>query len=90
MKTIETGAIGAKVMYCGHDGWFIADIILVGDVAVVRGPDRGVAADKLVRGRNDEATHHLVDFPVAGAWMPKRGVFVVPQKQVYMLKGVKP
>lgn len=86
MKTIKVGAVGAKVMYCGHDGWFVADIILVGDVCVVRGPIKGVTGGNLIRGRNNEATHLLMDFPVAGAWMPERGVFVVPQKQVRVLE----
>lgn len=74
-------AMGAAVMFCGHDGWFVADIFEIKGVNVVKanGP---VKIDKLVRGHNDKATHHLMDFPVAGAWMQDRGVFVVPAAQV--------
>jgi len=28
--------MGAKVMYCGHTGWFLADIFRVGNVNVVK------------------------------------------------------
>lgn len=78
-------AIGALVMYCGHDGWFVADIFRVGDACVVKagGP---VTPANIVRGCSDEATHHLVDFPSAGCWCPDRGVFVVPAAQVRELR----
>jgi hypothetical protein len=76
--------MGAKVMYCGHDGWFVADIFLVGNVNVVKanGP---ITASNLVRGRNEEATHHVMDFPSGGCWSPDRGFLIVPQAQVKTL-----
>jgi hypothetical protein len=81
-----TGAVGALVRYCGHRGVFVADIILVGNAAVIRasGP---VTGETLTRGdwEYDNATHHLFDFPTAGYWNPQLGVFVVPAKQVRVL-----
>jgi hypothetical protein len=78
--------MGARVMYCGHDGWFAADIYRVGNVNVVKanGPIEG---GNLIRGRNHEATHHMADFPEAGCWDPRRGFFVVPEKQVRVLSA---
>lgn len=77
--------MGAKVMYCGHDGWFIADIFEVGTANAIKanGP---ITGDNLVRGRNDEATHHVMDFPKQGCWSPQRGFLVVPEAQVRALK----
>lgn len=74
-------AIGARVMYCGHDGFFVADIFLVGNVNVVRanGP---VTSGNIIRTDLDSATHHLRDFPLAGFWSPQKGIFVVPAAQV--------
>lgn len=74
------GKSGAHVQYCGHDGWFIADIYAIGNVYVVRANGK-VTADNLTRPATG-ATHHLVDFPEAGFWRPDIGVFVVPRKQV--------
>jgi hypothetical protein len=78
--------MGAKVMYCGHAGWFLADIFRVGNACVVRanGPIDG---GKLVRGRDNEATHHVMDFPAGGFWRPELGVLVVPEKQVQELEN---
>jgi hypothetical protein len=78
--------MGAKVMYCGHDGWFVADIFRIGTACVVKanGP---ISGSNLVRGKNEEATHHVSDFPSSGCWMPERGVFAVPHEQVRTLKG---
>lgn len=77
--------VGARVMYCGHDGYFIADIVEVTGACVVRanGP---VTPRNLVR--NDAlgpATHMLIDFPNAGFWRPDLGVFVVPKEQVRLI-----
>ncbi len=74
---------GARVLYCGHNGWFIADIYRVADanVIVANGPVR----PENIERPGDEATHHLIDFPVAGYWKPDRGVFVVPGDQVVEL-----
>lgn len=77
--------IGAKVQFCGHDGWFIADIFLVGNVNVIRASEP-INANMLNRPAKDIATHHLVDFPTAGFWGTDVGVFVVPQAQVKKIK----
>lgn len=76
--------MAAKVRYCGHDGWFLADIYLVEGANVVRatGP---VSGDNITRPAK-EATHHLVDFPQGGFWRPDLGVFVVPQSQVRKIR----
>jgi hypothetical protein len=41
--------MGAKVQYCGHSGWFVADIFLVAGANVVKanGP---VSASNITRG----------------------------------------
>lgn len=75
--------MSAKVQYCGHDGWFIADIFEVGDAVVVRANGPITPANII---RNDEATHHVSDFPKMGFWRPELGVLVVPKKQFTKLK----
>ncbi len=77
--------IGAQVQYCGHPGWFIADIFEVGNVNVVRA-NKAVTGDVLYRGSDNIRTHHIVDFPVRGFWRPDLGVFVVPKTQVTLIK----
>lgn len=74
-------AIGARVKYCGHDGYFIADIFKVAGANVVRanGP---VTPGNLVRKPSLEPTHLLMDFPSPGFWQPRLGVFAVPESQV--------
>lgn len=81
-------AMGALVRYCGHRGVFAADIHVVGSVNVVRA-NGAVTGDNLDRSPDsyDAATHHIVDFPIAGFWQPRMGVFVVPKNQVRKLPG---
>lgn len=91
MKKKAAPLVGAKIMYCGHDGWFIADIIHVGNCAVVRGGHEGprfhgIDAGNLIRGRNEEATHHISDFPGPVFWAPGRAIFVVPRKNLKELE----
>ncbi len=73
--------MGAIVQFCGHRGTFIADIWEVGDANIVHA-SREVNGDTLERDNYNEATHHLADFPKAGFWKPRIGVFVVPKDQV--------
>lgn len=77
---MSEAAIGARVKYCGHDGYFIADIFKIGDCNVVRanGP---VTGDTIQRPAKN-ITHELTDFPKAGFWGSHIGVFVVPCEQV--------
>lgn len=83
-KGSDRAMIGACVLYCGHGGWFVADIISVGTAcAVIAGGE--VNGGNLIRGRLSEATHHISDFPRAGYWNAKKGVFVVPAAQVTIL-----
>ena len=77
--------MGAVVKYCGHNGVFPADIFVIDGVAAVlaNGP---ITPDNIIRdGHIGDPTHHLLDFPVAGMWEPRRGVFVVPADQVRVL-----
>ncbi len=82
---MSKAAMGAIVQYCGHRGTFIADIWEVGDVNIVHA-SREVTPDNLHRYEEfGAATHLLVDFPKAGFWKPKLGVFAVPKEQVTKL-----
>jgi hypothetical protein len=83
---MKEGVAGAQVKYCNHDGWFVADIHVVGNVNVIRanGPVNG---DNIIR--TNEATHVVTDFPKSGFWRPDLGVFVVPQSQVKALRNGK-
>ena len=74
-------AMGARVLYCGHRGTFIADIWELGNVNIVHA-SREVSGENLDRDGVEAATHHLTDFPKAGFWKPRLGVFVVPKDQV--------
>ena len=76
--------MGTIVQYCGHDGFFVADIFKVGNVNVVKA--NGPVTPDSIRRPAQNATHHLVDFPSAGFWRPDIGVFVVPKAQVKELK----
>lgn len=79
--------IGALVQYCGHSGCFMADIIRVGDATVVNA-GRPISPDSLIRdGSLGQPTHQVVDFPIAGFWQPRKGVFVVPSAQVTRLES---
>jgi len=73
--------MGATVQYCGHDGYFLADIHEVGNTNVINAASGRVDIDKLTRPAKG-ATHILVDFPQAGFWKPYKGIFVVPSNQV--------
>ena len=72
--------MGAKVKYCGHDGWFIADIYKIAGVNVVNG--HGPITSDNINRPGDDATHYMSDFPEAGFWNPLKGVFVVPEAQI--------
>jgi hypothetical protein len=77
--------MGAIVQYCGHDGWFIADIHRVENVNVIYA-SRPVTMENLNRPAED-CTHHITDFPVGGFWKPQKGIFVIPEAQCKALSG---
>jgi hypothetical protein len=79
--------IGARILYCGHVGWFVADIYKIGTANVVRanGP---VTPENVVRDSLQSVTHELKDFPVAGFWRPDLGIFVVPSAQVVRIRNI--
>jgi hypothetical protein len=83
---MSKSAMGASVRFCGHRGVFIADIFTVGNVNVIRG-NGPITPDTIDRdpGEYKFATHHMSDFPVAGFWQPRLGIFVVPESQVTKL-----
>jgi len=63
VKSKLTSKIGAYVQYCGHAGYFLADIFVVAGAAVVRA-SKPVSSDNIVRKDVAEVvTHHMVDFP---------------------------
>ena len=70
--------MAVKIRYCGHDAWFIADVIHVAGAVVIKG--NGPIEQHLNRP-GDGATHQLTDFPGPVYWNPRLGVFVVPKKQ---------
>jgi hypothetical protein len=74
---IRKGMIGAKVGFCGHQGYFLADIMQVANAWVVRanGP---VSPDNIIRQDVDEEATHWVMDTYGGFWRPDLGVFVVP------------
>jgi hypothetical protein len=77
-----TNAVGARVLYGGHEGYFVADLIPVGNAVVVRasGP---VTPGNIIRDNQfGPPTHHMLDFPGPVFWRPDLGVFVVPKKQL--------
>lgn len=80
--------MGAIVMFCGHEGHFIADVYRVGNVNVIRanGP---ISGDTIIRKDLEKATHHVSDFPLGGFWRPDLGVLVGPEKQVKELPALK-
>lgn len=75
----------ALVLFCGHEGYFVADTIAVGNAVVVRASGPVTPANIVRDNRFGVATHHLVDFPKPGFWRPDLGVFVVPAKQLKKL-----
>lgn len=72
--------MGAKVMFCGHAGWFMADIFDLGPMNVIKanGP---ITTDNIIRTNISDATHHVSDYPQRGFWCPERGVLVVRKAQ---------
>lgn len=81
---IKESCMGANVMFCGHQGYFIADIHVVGNVAVV--VSAPVTPGGLCRDNEfGKPTHLMVDFPTGGYWKPSKGIFVVPVGQVRKL-----
>lgn len=85
MKKPIRPASGAVVQYCGHSGYFAADISTVEGAVVVRAAGK-VAPETLIRNTDvlGEPTHHIVDF-YGGFWRPDLGVFVLPKKAVRVL-----
>jgi len=82
---MSQAAIGALVQFCGHDGYFLADIFEIDGVNVIHAAADRVDPGMLTRPA-DGATHHLLDFPRGGFWQPRKGVFVVPANQVRELE----
>ena len=74
-------AIGATILYCGHEATFLADIWEINGVNVVRASSSPINLSRPAT----KATHQIRDFPVAGFWRPDLGIFVVPEKQVISL-----
>lgn len=78
---LSKSAMGARVKYCNHAGWFVADIFVVGTANVVRA-NHSICGENIHRDEMESITHEMRDFPQAGFWRPDIGIFVVPQEQV--------
>jgi len=74
-------AIGANVQLCGHKGYFVADIIRVGNVYVVNASAPVSPATLIRDNRLGPTTHIVTDFEPC-FWSPQKGVFVVPKTQL--------
>lgn len=74
---------GVRVQYCGHNGWFIADIYWIEGACLVNagGPVWPSALNRPAEG----CDYHLVDLPEPGLWSPQKGIFAVPAEQVIKL-----
>ena len=79
--------MGANVLFCGHAGYFIADVYNMGSVVAIKASAPVNASNIHRHNEFGPATHHVLDFPTPGLWAPDRGVFVVPKKQ---FRAVKP
>ena len=75
--------IGAQILYCGHNGTFIADVTEIAGAVVVRAP-KPINLGKIDRSPAavENADYHLSDFPMGGFWRPDLGTFVVPTTQL--------
>jgi hypothetical protein len=74
---------GVKVLYCGHNASFIADVWETSDCILVRA--NGKIDDYLERPANKPG-YWLSDFPQCGFWRPDIGVFLVPKNQFTKIK----
>lgn len=90
---MSKAAMGARVMYCDHDGYFVADIFLAyspqfagANIVRANGKVNPKNLIRPARQKSEPPTHTIVDFPVAGFWRPDLGVFVVPKEQVKEIK----
>lgn len=82
-------AMGAVVMYCGHEAYFVADIFEIAGANVVRANGKIDIGKCIKERRNLEhgfPTHHVSDFPQPGFWRPDLGIFVVPSEQVTVVR----
>lgn len=84
-ETDSKAAIGAKVVYCGHNGYFVADIFHIAGACVVRANGSVTPGNLIRQNVDEEATHIISDFPHPGFWRPDLGVFVVPEDQLEIL-----
>jgi hypothetical protein len=81
-------AIGARVKYCNHDAWFVADIFDFSGVCVVRAsftPKTTMDFETKLHRPATQCTHVVSDFPFPGFWRPDLGMFVVPRAQLQVL-----
>lgn len=83
--------VGARVQYCAHNAYFVADIHTLGEYNIVVGnvkPNGGldlIFPSDEVRHGFTKPTHHLTDMPPGGYFNDRRGIFVVPKSQVIEL-----
>jgi len=77
-----------RVMYCGHDGWFRADIIVTPfAVTVMTKGLRPLRSDQLKRSHPETAEWFIREIPgVPVYWSPATGIFVLSRASVKKLK----
>jgi hypothetical protein len=68
------------VLYCGHAGMFMADVIVTPFAVTIIAP-KEVKPDTLVRKDLSTASFHISDIN-GGYWNPRRGRFVLPRESV--------
>lgn len=73
-----------RVMFCGHQGWFLAEVIVTRDAIVVIA-EKPVRPDKLVRTELESATWHISDEFPGQYWSPTNGRFVLNRDAVTRL-----
>lgn len=69
-----------RVLFCGHKGWFPADVFITPYAVAVtgNGPYR-VAGDTLKRTELETAQWHITDAH-GGYWGPNHAMFLLPRK----------
>lgn len=72
-----------KVVFCNHEGYFVADVIVTYQAVTVIAK-KPVSPQTLVRSNVDKAEWRIVDH-LGGYWNPTRGRFVLPREAVTRL-----
>ncbi len=72
-----------KVIFCGHEAWFNADVFIT-PFAVAVVAKKSPVENHLKRTALELARWHITDMN-GGIWYPKKGVFLLPRESVTRL-----